>query len=56
MRYAKAIAAGIATAAGTIAQALDDNHLSTDEVGGICAAVAVAITVVWGIRNQSPVR
>lgn len=56
MRYAKAIVAGIVTVGGTVAQALDDNHVSADELGGILTAAAVAVGLVWAVRNRTPVR
>lgn len=52
MRYAKAIAAGIGTLAATLGQALDDGHVSAEEVGGIAGAVAAVAFAVYAIRNK----
>lgn len=53
MRYAKAIAAGIAAVAGTLAQALDDGNVSLEEAGGVAVAVVGAIGLVYAVRNKA---
>lgn len=55
MRYAKAIVAGVGTLAATLSQALDDGHVSAEEVGGIAAAVAAVAFAVYAIRNTPQV-